>query len=155
MKNLALIISLTASLSAQASQVVSDKTVCTGIVTTPNSSSAPITLAITWGAVAADPGNLPPYWIHEAQAADVKISVDGQSGSESVIFAKSGGTTRCEWWKSSVGMVTLNHGQYSYKVEFDSSWNHSCGFSDSNGVYLSDTMADGLNKMVKLDCHLN
>jgi len=130
----------------------SGETVCNGSVKTPISDSSPITLEIEWGETNADLGNLPPYSIHQKQNAITTVSIDGQSGSKNMSFNQSGGTTRCEWWNQSLGMITL-HGMYSYYLEFDNSWNHSgCG-SHTVGVFLSDTMSGGANKMVKLDCH--
>lgn len=136
-----------------ASPEYTGKTICNGVVKTSSSDSSPIKLEIEWGPVETEPGNLPPYWIHQKQAATVMIGVEGNTGTESILFNQSGGTTRCEWWDKSVGMVVLYGGLYSYYLEFDHSWNHSCNGSEPTGAYLSDTLPGGPNQKIKLSCY--
>jgi hypothetical protein len=114
------------------------KTECSGFVVNPTGQSVPIEIFIQWG------GGL-----YEALTT---LTIDGHSGSGYSNFSKTAGNTRCESWAKSTTSVNLDHGLYSYNIEFNSSWNHSgCG-RFPNGAFLSDTMPGGPNQMVELTC---
>lgn len=127
-------------------------TICKG-----NLNGSPIQISVQWGQVKEKLGNLPPYNINQEQLAIVHTKFYGQVFSEYTTFNQSGGTTRCDWWKSSKTNIFLKQIQPVLELQFYSSNKISpgCGVNPS-GAYLTNLTLKNQSKKIELQCnHLN
>lgn len=93
--------------------------------------SAGIEVQIQWDDVKRGELDMPPYFVHQTQDAAVTISKAGTQATYLTQFARSGGTTRCEWWTASVAQI-----ENVAKIVFEKSNPHSCRWDKKDSATL-------------------